>query len=95
MKAWIELWERGVLPNSLETGKKILDYVRTKCLACNLQLKMFDLPNAEEVIFAYIKHDSLFSGADLKMFDLPNAAEVVSEYIQSILSIILYQRMPS
>ena len=43
-------------------------------------LKMFDLPNADEVVAVYIDHSYLPDECEMRMFDLPNAQELVTYY---------------
>ena len=65
-------------------GEIILNAVKKgHLIPQNCQLKIFDLPNAEELVLEYTRHFRLCNKAQPKIFDLPNAAEIILEYVKN------------
>ncbi|MBR1825458.1 MAG: hypothetical protein IJ770_02620 [Alphaproteobacteria bacterium] len=65
------------------TPELVLQYIQNgNCFNSANELKMFDLPNAAEVVDAYIAHNPLSDEAEMRLFELPNARELVEYYAE-------------
>ena len=69
-----------------DAPQRVLEYVKEGNIFCDdAELKMFDLPNAEEILREYIKICVLSDESEIKMLDLLNAEELMEMYGQDFL----------
>ena len=58
------------------------DYFMLYNLSCDEELKLFNRPDAKEIIALYSSYSQMSERAELKLFSMPNAEEWVKMYIE-------------
>lgn len=59
-----------------------LEYIKYDCLYTEAELKIFELENWKEILWAYTKRFSLSDTAQLKLFDLEDRENILLEYVK-------------
>lgn len=75
-------WQQSILFKSSQAPKLLNIYISKRELCDEAQLKLFELPNAKELVKTYIfLHMELCDAAQVKLVELPNPIELIEMYI--------------